>query len=106
MTGPQKEDDEELKPSLAIPPLYVLRGRQRCSACGWLTSVYALSCAAFRDGKRHATMEKFHILNFIGSIPKPILKMLEAKCHGYYTDRMDASNAPYLMNHCRCETRI
>lgn len=40
-----EQDDDEIGPSLAIPPLYVLRATERCPECGRALHVYALGCA-------------------------------------------------------------
>ena len=45
------DEDEELGPSLAIPPLYVLRTAARCPECGKAKHVYTLGCAAFHDAE-------------------------------------------------------
>ena len=47
-------EEEAPGPSLAFPPLYVLRTVARCPKCGASMHVYALGCAAFHQAhQRH-----------------------------------------------------
>jgi hypothetical protein len=100
------DDDEEYGPSMAMPPLYVLRATARCPECGQAQHVYALGCAAFHDGEDLRPLEDFHFLRLVRSVPEPVLTMLRTRCPSYYLDRADPEEAAYLMNHCRCGARL
>jgi hypothetical protein len=101
-------EDEELAlgPSLAIPPLYVLRAAVRCPECGEVIHVYTLGCTAFVDAEERYPIEDFHFLRLIRKVPEDVLKLLKAKCPGYFLDRVEGSDSRYLMNHCRCGARL
>ena len=106
MTETMLEDDdyeeEELGPSLAMPPLYVLRTVARCPECSQAQHVYTLGCAAFHDAEDLRPVEQFHFLRRIGSVPAQVLALLKAKIPSYYLDHSEEDEPPYLMNHCRC----
>jgi hypothetical protein len=42
------DDEPEIYPTLALPPLYLLRIAERCPECHQAMHVYALGCHAFR----------------------------------------------------------
>jgi hypothetical protein len=102
------DDDEELGPSMAIPPIYVLRTATYCPECGQALHVYTLGCVAYQDG--HFGSEEpiydFHFLRQITSVPPSVLDLLKRKCPSYYLDHPEEGEAPYLMNHCRCGARL
>jgi hypothetical protein len=98
--------DEATGPSLAMPPLYVLRTAVRCPACGKAMHVYTLGCAAFRDAYERSTIQDFHFLQLIREVPEPVLALLHAKCPGYHLDDEGDGDTPYLMNHCRCGAKL
>ena len=111
MTKATEIDDEydegqELGPSLALPPLYVLRAAAYCPECGQARHVYTLGCAAFHDAEDRCLIDAFHFLRRIESIPQSVLALLTAKLPGYYPDRIEARERPYLMNHCRCGAKL
>jgi hypothetical protein len=99
-------EEEELGPSLAMPPLYVLRTTDCCPECGKAQHVYTLGCAAFHDAQDRHPIEEFHFLHTIRSVPEPVLDLLKAKSPGYYLDHTEERETPYLMNHCDCGARI
>lgn len=100
------EDEEDLGPSFALPPLYVLRTAVRCPECGQAQHVYALGCTAFHDAQDRDPIEQFHFLSYVRSVPTEIAAMLKAKCPSYFLDRDDISSTAYLMNHCGCGARL
>lgn len=100
------DDDEPLGPSLAIPPLYVVRSACRCPECGQAQHVYMLGCAAFHDAEDRHPIEEFHFLRRVGSVPPPLLALLKAKLPRFYADRTEDDETPYLMNHCPCEAKL
>ena len=111
MTEATEIDDEsdecrELGPSLALPPLYVLRAAVYCPECGQARHVYTLGCAAFHEAEDCRPVDDFHFLRRIESIPRPILALLKAKLPGYYPDRIGRREPRYLMNHCRCGAKL
>jgi len=95
-------EEEESGPSLAMPPLYVLRTTTRCPKCGEAMNVYTLGCAAFHDAETSFPIKQFHFLCLIRSVPEPVLNLLKAKCPGFYHDHTEEEEPPYLMNHCDC----
>jgi hypothetical protein len=100
------DDDEDYGPSLALPPLYVLRTAVRCPECGQAQHVYTLGCAAFHDAEDLRPVEQFHFLRRIGSVPAQVLALLKAKIPSYYLDHSEEGEAPYLMNHCGCGAKL
>lgn len=111
MTGADEDEDadEECErwPTLALPPLYVLRTAERCPGCGAAMHVYTLGCAAFRHADDRRPVEVFHFLRLIRRVPGDVLKLLKARCPGYFLDREEGSYPhPYLMNHCRCGAKL
>jgi hypothetical protein len=101
-----EEEAEELGPSLAMPPLYVLRTAERCPECGRAMHVYTLGCAAFHDAEDSRPLEVFHFLSRIRSVPEAVLKLLKARCPGYDFDSPVEGEPPYLMNHCDCGAKL
>jgi hypothetical protein len=99
-------EEEAPGPSLALPPLYVLRTAERCPECGETIHVYTLGCAAFRDAEDLHPVEDFHFLRCTESLPDQVLALLKARCPGYYLDHTEEGEPPYLMNHCRCGARL
>jgi hypothetical protein len=110
MTETMLDDDdyeeEELGPSLAMPPLYVLRTAARCPECGQLQHVYTLGCAAFHDADELRPIEQFHFLRLIRSVPRTVINLLKDRCPGYYLDQEEPGATPYLINHCQCRQRL
>jgi hypothetical protein len=105
MTDAACDDDEyeeDLGPSLAMPPLYVVRTVARCPECGLAQHVHTLGCAAFHDAEDRLPVEAFHFLRLIHNVPPPVLSLLKDRCPGYYPDRTEPEEAPYLMDHCPC----
>lgn len=100
------DEDEELGPSLALPPLYVLRAADYCPQCGRAQHVYMLGCAAFHDAEDRRQVDAFHFLRRVESIPQPILTLIKTKLPSYYPDRDHEGESPYLMNHCRCGAKL
>jgi hypothetical protein len=102
------EDDEEeaLGPSLAMPPLYVLRTADRCPDCGQAQHVYTLGCAAFHDAEDSRPVKDFHFLRSIRSVPEQVLTLLKDRCPNYYLDHTEEGEPPYLMNHCPCGAKL
>jgi hypothetical protein len=99
-------EDDDLGPSLAIPPLYVLRVADSCSECRTAMHVYTLGCVAFHDAEDSRPVDVFHFLRLIRSVPQEVLDLLKQKCPGYFLDREERSPESYLMNHCRCGARL
>ena len=56
------DDEEDLGPCTAFPPLYVLRAAARCPDCGKAEHVYALGCAAFHHPENSFPIECSYIL--------------------------------------------
>lgn len=102
----ESDEDRELGPSLALPPLYVLRAVACCPECGQAQHVYTLGCAAFHDAEDRRPVDDFHILRRIESLPQPILSQLKTRLPSYHPDRIEKRQRPYLMNHCRCGARL
>ena|SRR5271157_945789 len=107
-TMPNDDDceEEDYGPSLAMPPLYMLRTAARCPECGRAQHVYTLGCAAFHDAGDLRPVEDFHFLRLIHSVPEPVLSLLKDRCPGYYLDRTEPDETPYLMNHCPCGAKL
>ena len=101
-----EDEDEALGPSMAYPPLYVLRSAARCPECGRAQHVYALGCAAFQDAQDSRPVEDFHFLRRIGSVPEELTALLKKNCPSFFLDREEGDARPYLMNHCRCGARL
>ncbi len=110
MTDAETDDDdyeeEDLGPSLAMPPLYLLSAAESCPECGQAMHVYALGCAAFHDAEDLRPVEVFHFLRLIHNVPQPVLTLLKDRCPGYYPDHTGVGETPYLMNHCGCGARL
>ena len=106
MLDDEDYEEEELGPSLAFPPLYVLRTAARCPECGQAQHVYTLGCAAFHDADDSQPVEAFHFLALIRRLPDAVLNILKDRCPGYYLDREGPEEVPYLMNHCDCGARL
>jgi hypothetical protein len=101
------DDDEDYGPSLAYPPLYVLRTADYCPQCRQALHVYTLGCAAFRDAEDGGEpIEQFHFLHYIRSVPEPVLALLKARVPSYYLDQVEDGEPPYLMNHCPCGAQL
>jgi hypothetical protein len=100
-------EEEDYGPSLAYPPLYVLRTADLCPECGEALHVYTLGCSAYRDAEDGGEpIDQFHFLHHIRSVPEPLLVLLKAKVPGYYLDQAEGEDTPYLMNHCPCGARL
>lgn len=108
MLDDEDYEEEELGPSLAMPPLYVLRTVARCPECGQAQHVYTLGCPAFQDANFHGAepIEDFHFLRRIESVPTTVIALLKARCPGYYLDQTKPDETPYLMNHCPCGAKL
>ena len=103
----EDEREEDLGPSLAFPPLYVLRTAERCPECGLAQHVYALGCTAFRFAEEGGEpVDLFHFLRVIRSVPKEVTTLLKRKCPRYFLDKDEVSGETYFMNHCRCGARL
>ena len=100
------DEEQELGPSHALPPLYVLRTAAYCPECGQAQHVYTLGCAAFHDAEDSRPVDDFHFLRRIESIPQPILALLKTKLPSYYPDQTEEGEPLYLMNHCRCGAKL
>jgi hypothetical protein len=101
------EEEEDYGPSLAYPPLYVLRTAARCPECGEALHVYAIGCTAFRDAEDGGEpIDQFHFLHHLRSLPEPLLALLKAKAPGFYPDQAGGEGTPYLTNHCPCGARL
>jgi hypothetical protein len=100
------DEDEDLGPSMAHPPLYVLRTATYCPECGQATFVYTLGCAAFHDAEDSRPVHDFHFLRRTTSVPRAVRRVLKTKCPGFDLDRTEPDETPYLMNHCRCGARL
>ncbi len=102
------DEQEAPRPSLAIPPLYVLRVADHCPVCGAAQHVYTLGCAAYQDADFGSDdpIEEFHFLRQIESVPSLVLRVLKHKCPSFYLDRAKPKETPYLMNHCRCGAKL
>jgi hypothetical protein len=100
------DDGEEYGPSMALPPLYVLRAAARCPECGQAQHVYTLGCAAFHDGEDLRPVDVFQFLALIRSLPEALLALLKDKCPSLFLDRDDPGERPYLMNHCDCGAKL
>ena len=102
------DDDQEeaLGPSLAMPPLYLVRTAARCPECGQAQHVYTLGCAAYHDASDLRPIEAFHFLALIRSLPEALLSLLKTRCPSLYLDRDEADEVPYLMNHCDCGAKL
>jgi hypothetical protein len=94
--------DADLGPSLAFPPLYVLRTAVRCPECGNALHVYALGCTAFRDAGDSSPVEEFHFLRMVSSVPEEITALLKKKCPSFFLGPAAPGRRGYLMNHCGC----
>jgi hypothetical protein len=101
-----EDEDDDLGPSLALPPLYVLRVVDHCPECRKAQHVYTLGSAAFRDAQEGYQIDDFHFLRLIRSVPENVLKLIKAKCPGYFLDREERSPERYLMNHCPCAAKL
>ena len=99
-------DDEDLGASIAFPPLYVLRAAARCPECREALYVYSLGCAAFRDADEGHTLEQFHFLRLVSSVPEQVTALLKKKCPSYFLDKEEYSEQRYLMNHCNCGAQL
>jgi hypothetical protein len=96
------EDEDGLGPSVALPPLYVLRATERCQHCGEAQHVYALGCASFHDAIDGFAIKIFHFLSRVRSVPAQLLGVLKTHCPGYYADHLEGEEPTCLLNHCRC----
>jgi hypothetical protein len=102
----ESDQDQELGPSLALPPLYVLRTAAYCPECYQAQHVYMLGCVAFHDAEDRHQVDEFHFLRRIESLPQPILALLKTKLTSYYLDRTEEKEPLYLMNHCQCGAKL
>jgi hypothetical protein len=100
------DEDDDLGPSLAIPPLYVVRTAVRCPECAKAMHVYTLGCTGYHVAGEGSQRQAFHFLSYVESVPKSLLKLLKAKCTGYFPDEEELPGTRYLMNHCPCGARI
>ena len=89
---------EDYGPSLAYPPLYVLRAAVYCPECGQAQHVYTLGCESYRHAEDGGEpIDQFHFLNRIENVPTALLDLLRAKLPGYYLDHTRSGEPPYLM---------
>jgi len=104
----QYDNDEvdALGPSLAMPPLYVLRSADRCPECDRAIHVYSLGCSAFLDAEEGTAVGEFHFLRRVASLPDAVLDLLKAKCPSFSMDTGEGGEGPYLMNHCPCGAKL
>ena len=102
----EEDDEPERHTPLAHPPLYVLRTVAYCPSCGTPGHVFTLGCSAFRDADWDEEVEDFFFLQYIESLPEPVLKLLTKNCPGYFPDREEPAGTPYLMNHCPCGAKL
>lgn len=100
------DEDEELGPSLAMPPLYVVRSACYCPECGQATFVFMLGCAAYHDAEDLRPVEDFHFLRRVASVPRTVRRVLKGKCPSFTLDKTRPGETPYLMNHCRCGAKL
>lgn len=103
-----EDEDEDLGPSLAYPPLYVLLAATRCPECGRAQHVYALGCAAFADAEEgdRAPLREFHFLSRVKGLPESLRSWLQARLPAFFLDHTHPNEAPYLMNHCPCGAKL
>jgi hypothetical protein len=88
-------DDEDDGPSLAIPPLYVLRTAVTCPECGQSQHAYALGCAAYQDAEDGGEpIDDFHFLSRIESVPEPVLALLTANAPRFTLDHTEEGETP------------
>lgn len=100
-------EEEDYGPSLAYPPLYVLRTADYCPECEQALRVYMLGCASFHDAEDLRPIDDFHFLRLIRSVPDSVITLLKRNCPGYYLDQEEeGDDRPYLMNHCRCGAKL
>ena len=97
-----EECEEELGPSQAIPPLYVLRAPTRCPECGKAQHVYGLGCAAFCDAYEGETLDAFHFLRQVRGVPEELVELLNRKCPSFSLEEDARTGERYFMNHCAC----
>jgi hypothetical protein len=107
LTNTDDDAEEQLGPSLAYPPLYVLRTATRCPACDKALHVYALGCSAYHVVEHGGEpIEQFHFLQRIESIPQSLLTLIKRQLPDYYLDHTEEAEPPYLMNHCPCGAKF
>ena len=95
-------EEEGLRPSLAYPPLYLLRTVARCPKCRKTQHVYTLGCTTFHDAHELRPVEAFHFQRLIHSVPQRVLDLLNARSPGFFLDQEEVRQRLYLMNHCVC----
>ena len=101
-----EEEEPEIYPTLALPPIYVLRTAERCPECGRAMHVHTLGCHAFRHDDDPYPIDEFHFLRQIECVPEEVTAMLKAGCPGYTLDTTRGGEAPYLMDHCACGAKL
>src|SRR5262249_37721608 len=79
-------EEPEIYPTLALPPIYLLRTAGRCPECGRAMHVHTLGCHAWRPHDDPRPIEVFHFLHQIERVPEEVIAMLKAKCPGYTFD--------------------
>jgi hypothetical protein len=100
------EEEPEFYPTLALPPIYLLRTAEGCPECGRAMYVHTLGCHAFRPDDDPRPIEVFHFLHQIESVPEEVMDLLKAKCPGYTLDTTREGERPYLMDHCACGAKL
>ena len=96
------DEDEQIGPSRALPPLYMLRSAEHCPGCGKGIHVYALGCAAFTDAGENGAIEQFHFLHNIEWLEEGVLALIRRRCPGLRYDAAAPGERPCLVNHCDC----
>lgn len=96
------EDEWEVQPSRAIPPVYLLRCPERCPECGTVFHVYALAAAAFYDGYDDDTFADFTLLTHIRSLPASVTDLLKRHCPSFRFGSQEGMEVQEMLNHCAC----
>jgi hypothetical protein len=80
------DDDDEPGPTLARPPVSVLRTATYCPECGRTTRVYGLGCAGYKHADFDKVVNDFFFLHHVESLPDDLILILRTICPGYRLD--------------------
>ncbi len=69
-------DEDDIGPSMALPPVYVLRTVACCFECARAQHVYTLGSAASHDARDSIPIEAFHFLRRFSSLPAQVIDCL------------------------------
>ena len=103
-----------IQPVLTLhPPVYVVLSEHECRQCHKYTPVITLAAQRVEeDGPEVSWNEadeegRFYVLSRIGTLPDPLLAILQRYIPSYRHRHSEETQTAYFMNHClRCDAPV